>query len=499
MKARPNIVMFISDQQRADTMPGVTNVDAQTPHLAWLTERSTAFRNAFCASPLCTPARGSILTGLHPHTSGIEANYNPQCRRVTVRNDVKFLADYLKPQGYQCAYTGKWHLPTGDDRRGFSDFVSRLSVWDVDSPESDDALRFAQRVGADIGTTYTEYLSDDDSRGPTDGGETKLPLAFHPSTLQAQQASTFVRQMKDDDRPFLLVYSCIEPHAMGNRFNVSPCPFDRMYDPTTMPLPTTRRQDDAPLVARKRLKKNDLIPTDNYSDDQLQGLIADYYGAVSYVDHLTGILLEALIETDQFDDTLFIFTSDHGEMLGDHRMLKKGPLMFEELIQIPLLIKPPGPMTDGREISSLVSHVDLVPTILNYCETEPARQTDGCDIRSLVEGSNTPVRNGLAVEYHSVNAGNATCPLRCWRTLDWKYVETIGGDDELYNLKTDPDEIHNLIQDPKAKSNLDQLRGQLNDWLADSKDPWPDVAQVPEPDREPGIWAKLAESSRQSD
>ena len=97
--------MFISDQQRADTMPGVSNVDAHTPHLAWLTDRSTTFRNAFCASPLCTPARGSILTGLYPHTNGIVANYRPKPRTATVQNDVKFLADYLKPQGYQCGYT----------------------------------------------------------------------------------------------------------------------------------------------------------------------------------------------------------------------------------------------------------------------------------------------------------------------------------------------------------------------------------------------------------
>lgn len=494
MKKRPNIVMFISDQQRADTMPGVSNVDAHTPHLAWLTERSTTFRNAFCASPLCTPARGSILTGLYPHTNGIVANYRPKPRTATVQNDVKFLADYLKPQGYQCGYTGKWHLPTGDDRPGFSDFVTRLSIWDVDSPESDDALRFAQRVGTDIGTTYAEYLTDTDSRSSTDGGETKLPLAFHPSTLQAQQAATFVRQMKDDDRPFLLVYSCIEPHAMGTRFNVSPCPFDRMYDPAVMPLPATRRQDDAPMVVRSRFQKaGALKPTDDYSDNQLQELIAGYYGAVSYVDHLTGIILEALLETNQFDDTLFIFTSDHGEMLGDHRMLKKGPVMFEELIQIPLLIKPPGTPTDGCENFSLVSHVDLVPTILNYSETKTAHQTDGHNIRSLVEGSSTPVRNGVAVEFHSSRVGDATCPLRCWRTLDWKYVETIGGDNELYNLKSDPDEINNLIHDPDSQLALDQLRGQLNDWITESEDSWPNVMQIqPDHNLESGIWAKLS-------
>ena len=492
---RPNVLLFISDQQRADTMPGVTQVHAHTPHMAWLTETGVAFRNAFCTSPICTPARGSILSGLFPHTTGVVANYDVDPLTMTMRDDIPLIADHLRPEGYACAYVGKWHLPTGDDRRGFRDFVTRLNKMDVDSVESDDAIRFAKKIGVNIGRTYGKYLSDDKGDLPTGGGATKLPLAFHPSTLQAQQAAHFIRTQKDSDQPFLLTYSCIEPHPLGRQFNISPCPFDRMYDPAAMPLAETRRDPRAPHIVRNR-NFGGLLPTDRYSDDELRAMIAGYYGAVSYTDHLLGIILEALIDSDQLEDTLVIFTSDHGEMLGHHRMLKKGPVMFEDMINVPLVIRSPGETRDGMVIEDLVSHVDLLPTILSQCGIDGAEGLPGCDLTSVLDGGEAPARDGVAVEYHSSHWGQPPFPLRCWRTMDWKYVETVGGDNELYHLAEDPGETRNLIDDPSAASQRDRLRLELHAWLEASNDPWPEIAQ---PDIElparVGEWAKLADGT----
>jgi len=493
MPRRPNVVLVITDQQRADTMPGESPVEAHTPHLAWLTERSAVFRNGFCATPICTPARGSILTGLSPQATGVVANYDLDPLTLSVPDDVQLVADYLRPSGYRCAYTGKWHLPTEDDRRGFRDFVTRLTQWDVASPESDDAVRFGRRVGKELGASYATYLQRGLGKDPTGGGATKLPLAFHPSTLQAQQAASFIRRAGQEEASFLLVYSCIEPHPLGMVFNISPCPFDRMYDPARMPLPATRRDPKAPLIARRRNYRG-LKPTDDYTDDELRAMVAGYYGAVSYVDHLTGILLEALIETDQFDDTLFIFTSDHGEMLGDHRMLKKGPVMFEELIRVPFLIKPPTPSSTGRDVPHLASHLDLVPTILDYCGAPARDDLHGRDLRGLIEGDDTPVRQGAVVEYHSAHWGHPPTPLRCWRTSDWKYVETQGGDDELYDLRADPAETRNLANDPAAGKTLQRMRGELREELDRCGDPWPEIA-VPEHamPAKVGPWEDLAQ------
>ena len=475
----PNVVLFISDQQRADTMPGVRKANVQTPHLEWLVEQGTLFRNAYCTTPMCSPARASILSGLYPHTSGMVANHQerPISNEIHLSPDVRVLADYLKPQGYACAYTGKWHLGTGGDRRGFNEFAITAGNQDVDGPEQNEMLRFAQKIGVVLGGKQRgDDIDSNDYNERIKVGASLLPMAFHRSMRDAQHAAHFVRQMGNVDRPFLLVYSCQEPHPPC----VSPRPFDRMYSPEAMPLPNTRRDPGGPRLMRHR---NDwqLKPAAQFSDDDLRAMWAGYYGAVSYVDHLLGTILEVLINTDQFDDTLFIFTSDHGEMLGSHGMLYKGTVLYDELMNIPLLIRPPHGLKSPHQTARLVSHVDLVPTILNWCGVEIPGELHGANIRPLVEGGDAPVSEGIAFEYHSSNWGERPSPMRGWRTEEWKYVETIGANDELYNLRDDSLEVHNLIDDPKAAGELEKMKTALHDWLKRTGDRWPEIAI---PDRE---------------
>lgn len=478
---RPNIVLFISDQQRADTMPGVREAQVSTPHLEWLTQQATLFRRAYCTSPMCSPARASILSGLYPHTSGMVANHQPRpiSDEMHLPADVRVLADYLKPIGYACAYVGKWHLGTGGDRRGFTNFVTRAGIHDVDHPEQNDVLQFAQRVGVPLGGKLQGYDVD---KGDYDArrrvGASLLPLAFHGSTRHAVQAAGFIRQMQHERRPFALVYSCHEPHPPF----ASPRPFDRMVDPAAMPLPQTRRDQGASRLMRHR-HDGQLKPAAPLGDDDLRAMWAAYYGAISYVDHLLGIILEALIDTDQLARTLLIFTSDHGEMLGSHGMLFKGSVLYEELMNVLLLIRPPQSLTERHETNRLVSHVDLLPTILHWCGAEVSAALQGKDIRALVEGGNQAVRDGLALEFHSSNWGERPTPMRGWRTETWKYVQTIAGDDELYDLQHDPLETRNLIEDSGAAGAKEAMRRALHTWLKQSDDPWPHVTtpvrQVP--------------------
>lgn len=489
MAHQPNILLVITDQQRADTMPGEAPEVLHTPHLHWLAERGTMFRNAYCTSPICTPARGSILTGQYPHTTGVVANYLPGSTDMPLPEDVPVLADYLKTAGYACGYSGKWHLPTGNDRRGFTDLTERYTHWDVDDETSDEAIAFGRRLGVEMGPSYTTYLNPQAPEGPQTGGATKLPLAFHPATMMATRAASFIRRMANDPRPFCLVYSCIEPHALGTIYNISPCPFDRMYDPQDMPLPDSRRDPLAPQVVRQRNYKG-LLPTDPYTDDDLQCLTAGYFGAVSYTDHLLGILLEALLSTDQFDDTLVIFTSDHGEMMGHHRMLKKGPVMFDDLVRIPLLIKEPG-QQQAQEQEGLVSHVDLVPTALSFAGVSVPDELPGQNLRDAIGGASQ--HQGIPMEYHSVKWGYTDWPLRAWRTMDWKYVEGLHGDCELYDLRNDPGERRNLAADPAYAKVLHEQRQNLRAWADATNDPWPDVpwSSSLHP-QEAGPWEELA-------
>jgi arylsulfatase A-like enzyme len=214
---------------------------------------------------------------------------------------------------------------------------------------------------------------------------------------------------------------------------------------------------------------------------------AGYCGAISFVDHLLGTLLAALIETGRLDDTLVVFTSDHGELLGSHGMLFKGALLFEELVRVPLLVKPPR-RTSPHRTAQLVSHVDLVPSILAWCGVAPPAALQGRDLRGLTEGGDTPVREGLALEYHSANWGERPAPLRGWVTREAKYVEGPDGPEELYDLRADPNEADNRVGDPASAGTRLRLRTALASWLGESGDRWP---AIPRPAREiprkPGI------------
>ena len=479
MSRRPNVVICISDQQRADTMPGDRRLPVRTPHLDWLAERGTLFRRAFCSTPMCSPARSTILTGLYPHATGMVANHQEReiSREISLSPQVRVLADYLKEAGYACAYTGKWHLGTGGDRRGFTDFVTRAGIHDVDDAAQNDMLRFAGAVGVELdGKLKGSDVDRSSYDARTQTGPSLLPLAFHRSARDAAQAGQFIRQRRDADEPFALVYSCHEPHPPF----ACPAPFAEMYDPAAMPLPENRGDHSAyGLMGRRNARQ--LRPPRGFDEGDLRRMWAYYAGAISYVDHCLGLLLEALVDTDQFDDTLFIFTSDHGEMLGSHGMLLKGNALFEELMRIPLLIRSPGGGSGGQVNDCLVSHADLVPTVLSGCGIDAPIGLHGVDISALVDGGLEPVRDGLAFQFHSSNWGERPTPLRGWRTERWKYVESPDGGEELYDLQADPAERRNRIDDGEVGESRAAMSESLRTWTEGAGDSWP---SVPMPERE---------------
>ena len=471
MPRGPNVVLFISDQQRADTMPGARRAPIQTPHLDWLAAQSTLFRNAYCASPLCAPARASLLTGVYPHTTGVIANY--EGAELGLPKSIPTLANYLQPLGYACGYIGKWHLGTGSDRRGFTDYVSRSGAHDLDRPEDNDFMRFCAKAGLDVKPNYPGQTQFEPR---TRIGTTQLPLAWHLSMRDAQEAVHFLRQMENDPRPVLLTYSCFEPH----RPLACPPPFNRMYAGREheFPLPETRRDPAGPELLRQR-QSGQLESAETFSDDELRAMWAAYCGSVSYVDHLVGTILQALVETGRFEDTLFIYTSDHGEMLGSHGLLWKGAMAYEEMIGIPFLVRPPGGMKGSHATDHLASHVDVVPTVLRWCGAEVPGELHGCDIGELARGGDTPVRSGVAVEYYARRLELHASPIRVWRTPTWKYVESPSGGVELYDLTQDPQETRNLIHDAAAAGEREARRAELYAWLRQTNDPWPRI-DVPE-------------------
>ena len=205
---RPNVLLIITDQQRYGTL-GCTGQDQiATPNIDRLAENGMLFERAFCTTPICTPSRASLLTGLFPHTHGLVANHQqrPGSEQMNLGDDLKVIADYLKPEGYLCGYAGKWHLGTGYDRRGFSDLKAAHYIFDVDRPEQNEVLQHAQKIGVEITDPhqggYEAAMQTYDPK--TDSGPSLLGLADHAGSLMCDRAIEFIRDATSAGTPFML-------------------------------------------------------------------------------------------------------------------------------------------------------------------------------------------------------------------------------------------------------------------------------------------------------
>ena len=478
---RPNVLLIISDQQRYDTLGCAGQTRISTPNIDRLAENGMFFENAFCTSPICTPSRTSILSGLYPHTHGQVANHQcrPGCDQMLLSKDVKLIADYLKPEGYRCGYAGKWHLGTGYDRRGFSDLKAAHFNFDVDNPNQNEILVQAKKLGIDITGSHQGGIEPvpDKFIKRISYGPSLLGLADHPASLMCDRSVEFVNRANEQESPFMLVWSTHEPHPPFT----CPEPFFSMYDPEDMVLPESRRDEDTAAYLIERRLGGHLPLVSHLSDDELRLMWTGYFGSVSFVDFLVGRLVSALHQNNLFDNTLIIFTSDHGDLTGSHGLNRKGAAMFEELVHVPCVIHPPRREVNSGSCAELISQVDFMPTILEYCGVDVPDGLHGTSISSLIEGKSGPVREGVSAEYHSGGwAEDPLVPLRMWRTREAKYVESQRGDSEYYDLANDPQERHNLIDVPDAQIQIDEMKSALYRWLASTGDTWPEVARPPE-------------------
>jgi len=470
--AQPNLLFLFTDEQRADTMAAYGNEKIEAPNLNRLSEHSTVFERAYVTQPVCTPSRSTILTGLYPHTNGCVAN------NIPLREETPCLPELLTRNDYACAYHGKWHL--GDEifcQHGFDEWVS-----------IEDGYRgyYSEGRPADARSSYHQWLTANGFTPKSGeyfgrGEATRLPEPYGKPAFLAQEASRFIRQNRE--RPFVLFVNFLEPHMpfFGPR--------DGQYPPASVDLPPNF---ESPPTADNHLKSRALqrryqekgfgMPLETGED--WRKLISNYWGLCSLVDTHVGTILGTLEECGLYDDTIIVYTSDHGDMMGSHRLLAKC-VMYEEATRVPLLVKLPGQKTSER-IAPPVSQVDLVPTLLDLMgEPVPTESTE-LEGSSLLTGpgdfGSGPQRD-LFIEWNGPNSGakelSSDDPLPEWlrelgtreelseaitdsiRTVvtpdGWKYNCSPRGDHELFNLTRDPYETINLA----GRADLAPLRQDL--------------------------------------
>jgi arylsulfatase A-like enzyme len=439
------------------------NPIVQTPHLDRLAQDGVCFENAYCPSPVCSPARASWLTGLYPHAHLQLRNYGPGRKGewgCYLPNDCVTIGDVLQRAGYRCGIVGPWHL--GDDHRpqhGFEDFWCTYRYLGPDYP--DPLFDYFEREG--VPNLYSR-----DAEGVTQYGNT---MEFATLTDPRQQRTTWTIDrsieflQRRSEEPFFLFASIKDPHP---RILIPPELLERYPEDQ---IPISRSFPD-PLHGKPKYQERAKfrIP-DTVTEEQLRRMIAYYYALITHIDDQTGRLLRTLRDQGAIDNTIVAFISDHGEMLGDHGFTEKC-FMYEPSVRVPCLISWPEKLPRETRMSTPFAGVDLMPTLLDLVGASPPEPIDGRSIADALLDGTEPDAQPIFAEIASLdaiyhNAQDAEQLAAHVMNFDgrWKYIRNRFDIDELYDLKTDPGEMHNIAHQPEQGERIASMRRQIAEMV----------------------------------
>ncbi len=437
---KPNILWICTDQQRFDTLRSLGNTHIHTPNLDRLLEQGVSFERTYCQSPVCTPSRASFLTGRYPRTTGITRNGNDKCP-----DDEVLVPQILSDHGYTCGLIGKLHLSAADGR---TEVLPKQHGYDM--------VKWCHgpRDGWGDDNAYQKWLRSQGVSWDTDyhGKDGGIDPEFHQTTWCANEAIRFAGD--NADKPWMLSINIFDPHHPFD----PPAAYKAKYPAEDMPLPKWREGelDNKPLIQRDDHEnggQSGLGPAcKSMSDRDIQEYISDYYAMVDLIDVQMGRLIDHLDATGQRDNTVIIFHSDHGEMLGDHGLILKGGHFYEELVHVPLIVSCPAKMQSNLRSHGLVELVDLAPTILDLAGIDVPLAMQGKSLAAILNGTATPDHHKDAVYCEYYNALPAAHHgVFATMYFDGRYKLTVfHGQEigELYDHQTDPDEFDNKWDDP---------------------------------------------------
>jgi len=441
MPQPPNILLIMADQLVPFLTGAYGHPVVQTPHLDQLARRGVRFDAAYTPYPLCAPARAALLTGRYASTFGCYDN------AALLPADVPTLAHYLTNVGYETVLSGKMHFIGPDQLHGFR---HRLTT-DV-YPAGVNWVPSRQPDGTFVGGGHARlYVPPNVGVRPW----TKF-LSYDEETHFRALEYLRERGRTTPSEPFLLVASYHHPH---DPFHVTQDLWD-LYAGAEIAIPTYPEHLEASYSAMDRwLNAAHETKEVNLGDpDSLRQLRRAYYGLVTYIDRKVGELLAALEQTGQRDNTIVIFTSDHGDMLGEKRMVQKR-CFYEWSARIPLVMSFPDGRYGGQQVAAPVSLLDLLPTLLDLAGVPPAARVPvhGTSLVGLLRGSDTAERAVLA-EYH-VEKVNAPCFMA--RRGRYKYIYVHGHASQLFDLEADPGEWHNLAAQAALREVEETLRALI--------------------------------------
>jgi arylsulfatase A-like enzyme len=418
-----NMLLIITDQQTVNALSCAGNPYVKTPNLDRLAARGVRFEKSYCTYPLCCPSRGSLFTSRTPHELGIYGNADCELSEKGLQG--KTMGEMFRAAGYETAYAGKWHLQ----------------------------MPFPSFKGQQIPGFAVLPIA---GRHPTDHTQTGIGLTIDPNTTDA--AITFLRQLHQ--KPFLLVTSLLNPHDIcwpECEELRSLLPDDRAKLPPARP--NMRDTEKLPSALNREVSEKGVRTKQEWRE-----YLWIYYRLCERADREAGRVLEALDKSGLTTNTVVVFTSDHGEMMGSHQMVHKQKL-YEESAAVPLFVVPPGGKA-GVDNQHLVSGLDVMPTLLDYAGIAAPASLQGKSLRPLVEGKEVPWREFVVSEVNGL--GEA----RMVRTARYKYIVFAKGEnrEQLFDMEKDPDELKNLIADPALDNEVERHRRFLKQWRKETQD-----------------------------
>lgn len=496
--ARPHLVWIMCDQLRWDALGFTGNSVVSTPNLDRLAEMGTVFEQAYVQSPVCVTSRACMLTGRYLQNLNM-ANGCPVLDpwEVTV-------PQILQEAGYATGLFGKLHLTpqqyTRDELgrdRPVTDAEPFMEAagFRTPMPEAPEHRNygFQQTVGFEdaLWGEYLDWLDDQDTdlardvrqwrqEGEDTGvferpepefplgdvGTVNIPADLHPSSFIARHAVEFFHR-HHSDQPCFMHVSFVDPHHPWD----PPAEIAAHYPPEEIPLPG---RESCPLQWPPSLSER-ASDSSGMSDEQTRTVIAFYYAMIETIDRAVGQVVRAIEETGEVENTIFVFTADHGELLGDYGLWRKGSYHFDCMIRMPCFLSAPGRLPGGRRVEGLIESVDIAPTLLSLVGLEPYAGMQGHDMAEALREGEAIGRDRIYCEMYTALWGPYVA---CWtvRTetakLNYYPQDEVG---HLFDLEEDPEEIHDLWSSPEHRDLRDRMMALLLRAQHEQSDPLPRI------------------------
>lgn len=439
-----NLLVIQTDEHHFKTLGCYGGKIVKTPNIDWIAKNGAIATSFYATTPVCSPSRGALMSGKYPQHTPVTNN------NIKLDDDIVTFAEVLRRKGYATGYAGKWHLdgdgkPQWGTKRKFgwedNRFMFNRGHWKMfaDGPN-----------GPQVGST---------KNGRPDYGIKGADEKSFATDWLTDKVINFVNEKKG--KSFCYMVSYPDPHGP----NTVRAPYDTMYEDVKPPIPRSvnKTRAQTPKWAAKAPR---------ITADTIRLLMPKYYGMVKCLDDNIGRILDTLRRNGQIDNTIIVFTSDHGDLCGEHGRLNKG-VPYEGSARIPFLIYTPGKIKGGTVVNEALSCIDFMPTVMNLMNTKHGQKVDGRDATALFTGVKTDWSDMAFIRSTSVSK-----PWLCAVSDRYKLVYSEMGDPWLFDLEKDPDELINLFNDPESKNIITTMTDQLQRYCKLQKDPFADLPEI---------------------